>query len=95
MEQTLCRRRPFSSVEVTEKSSVLTLFAEGVDVGVELALRWVETELAHCKPSSPAIQSTLGRIRRISCQAQQGSFRQKVLRGEAIRTAHVHSAANP
>jgi hypothetical protein len=61
MEKTLCGRRPFRSVEVTEKSSVLTLFAEGVDVGVKLALRWVETELAGCEPSSLKVSGLAAR----------------------------------
>lgn len=74
MKQTLRHKRSFSSVKVTEKSRVPTLFAEGVDVGVELALRWMEQELASSEPSVNSFQTALDAIRHLFQQAQQSSF---------------------
>jgi hypothetical protein len=87
MQPTLRRRRSSSNTNrVTEKSSVPALFAEGVDVGVELALRWMETELVH-NEAAPAVEKALRRIRRQARQARQSSFLQQSLPILATRPA--------
>jgi hypothetical protein len=86
MKQTLSRRRFSQAIGVTEKSSVPPLFAEGVDVGVELALRWMEAELVH-NEASPSVEKALRRIRRQSRQARQSSFLQQSLNTSATRPA--------
>ena len=55
-------------------TSVPALFAEGVDIGVELALHWMEQELASSELSVDSFQSALDAIRRLFQQVQQSSF---------------------
>src|SRR3954468_5228196 len=84
MKQTFSRRRSSHAIGVTEKSSVPPLFAEGVDVGVELALRWMEEELAHGERIDGSIQEALRSIRQ---QVRHCSYLQQVLRTSPAPTS--------
>jgi len=58
------------------QAPIPALFAEGVDVGVQLALHWVEQELAQCESDGGSVQKVLRSMRR---QARQRSCLQQVL----------------
>jgi hypothetical protein len=77
---------PRRAFQAQPQTPVPALFAEGVDVGVELALRWMEAELVH-NEASPSVEKALSRLRRQSRQARQSSFLQQSLNTSATRPA--------
>ena len=70
------------------------LFAEGVDVGVQLALQWMEAELAHSEPS-PSVQKALDSIRWLSTHAQQLSYLQNVVPASSTRQPRSQDIISP
>jgi hypothetical protein len=80
------KKRSASRQRSQTQAPVPALFAEGVDVGVELALRWMEAELVHGE-ASPSVEKALNRIRQQARQARQSSFLQQTLDTSATRPA--------
>ena len=81
-ENTVTSRR---TSQALRNAPVSNLFAKGVDVGVELALRWVEEELTY-EPTNSSVQAALDRIRSLAQRVQQHPL-QKTLLVSPVRTS--------
>lgn len=79
--------------EQRRKAAIPSLFAEGVDVGVKLALCWMEAELAHCEPTSESVQEALNKIRHRSCQIQQFALVEQAV--SPAPTSHSRRVRSP